>query len=127
MSSESGFLETFGIGEVVHKKDNTFSRCRLTTGRIIASTHLIGYSLVPTVLRVGGFRVVIFLPPREHEPPQVHVWSADGEAVIDLATAVHPQSVRSVWRMRTNDVATAFWIVEEHMDYLLERWREHHG
>lgn len=82
---------------------------------------------MPTVLREAGFQIVIFLPPREHEPAHVHVWNADGEAVIELATTTHSQSIRSVWGMRTNDVATAFWIVEEHTDYLLERWREHHG
>src|SRR5439155_17759960 len=31
---------------------------------------------MPTVLRVGPFRVIIFLPPREHRPPHVHVQTA---------------------------------------------------
>lgn len=82
---------------------------------------------MPTVLRASGFRGVIFLPPREHDPPHVHVWNADGETVIELATATNPQTIRSVSGMRTNDVAAAFWIVEEHSGYLLDRWREHHG
>jgi hypothetical protein len=82
---------------------------------------------VPTVLRVGRFRVVIFLPPREHEPPHVHVRTADGEVVIRLASADGPQTVRAVARMRAADVVTAFRIVEEHTEYLLDRWREYHG
>ena len=82
---------------------------------------------MPTVLRLGGFRVVIFLPPREHEPPHVHVRNATGEVVIELATAARPQTIRSVARMRTRDVTAAFWLVEAHTVYLLQRWREYHG
>lgn len=82
---------------------------------------------MPTALRVDGFRVVIYLPPREHEPPHVHVWKDDAEVVIDLATPRRRQTIRSVSRMRTADVTKAFWIVEENTDYLLRVWREYHG
>ena len=81
---------------------------------------------MPTVLQVGRFRIVIFLPPREHAPPHVHVRTTSGEVVIELA-GTDPQSVRSVARMRGSDVTAAFWIVEEHTEYLLKRWREYHG
>jgi hypothetical protein len=81
-----------------------------------------GYvSGVPTVLRVGGFRIVIFLPPH------VHVRNATGEVVIELATERVSQTIRSIARMRNKDVITAFWIVEEHTAYLLECWRKYHG
>ena len=46
---------------------------------------------------------------------------------MELATAGRPQTIRSVAKMRTNDVTAAFWIVEENTEYLLERWREYHG
>lgn len=82
---------------------------------------------MPTVLRVAGFRVVIFLPPREHGPPHVHVRNAVGEAVIELAGARRPQVLRSVAGMRTPDVVRAFWIVEDHTEFLLAKWREYHG
>jgi hypothetical protein len=82
---------------------------------------------MPTVLRVDSFRIVIYLPPREHEPPHVHVWKGDSEVVIDLPTARRGQIIRGVSRMRTADVAKAFWIVEDHAEYLLTRWREYHG
>jgi hypothetical protein len=29
--------------------------------------------------------------------------------------------------MRRSDVVAAFWILEAHADYLMERWREHHA
>jgi len=82
---------------------------------------------MPTVLRLNGFRVVIFLPPREHAPPHVHVQHATGEAVIMLATTGRKQSLTSVTSLRDADVARAFWIVESHSEYLLERWTEFHG
>ncbi len=94
---------------------------------VIAITHLSGYNgWMPTVLRVGGFRILIFLPPREHQPPHVHVWKADGEVVIELAVGDGSQTIRSVARMRTSDVKAAFWIVEENAEYLLKCWREYH-
>lgn len=82
---------------------------------------------MPTVLRIEGFRVVIYLPPREHEPPHVHVWKDGSEVVIDLATSRRRQTIRSVSRMRVPDVTKAFWIVEGNTDYLLMCWRQYHG
>lgn len=82
---------------------------------------------MPTILRVAGFRVAIFLPPREHAPPHVHVWNAAGEAVIELASPRRPQVLRSVAGMRTPDVVRAFRIVEDHTELLLVKWREYHG
>lgn len=82
---------------------------------------------MPTVLHVGGFRVVIYLPPREHQPPHVHVWKDDGELIVKLASGGRRQRIRSVARMRTADITKAFAIVEEHTDYLLTCWRQYHG
>lgn len=39
---------------------------------------------MPTVIQRDGFRVVIFLPPREHGPAHVHVCKAGTEVVITL-------------------------------------------
>lgn len=82
---------------------------------------------MPTVLRRAGFRVVIFLPPREHAPPHVHVRKAGAEAVIELASGGRPQTIRSLAAMRTADVVRAFRIVEEHTEFLLAAWRQYHG
>ena len=82
---------------------------------------------MPTVLRLNGFRVVIFLPPREHAPPHVLVQHATGEAVIRLASGGATQSLVSVTGLRDADAARAFWMVESHSKYLLERWMEIHG
>lgn len=82
---------------------------------------------MPTVLRVNGFRVVVFLPPREHAPPHVHVRNARGEVVIELATGGKPQKIRSASKMPAADIAQAFWLVEDNTAYLLSKWEKYHG
>ena len=37
---------------------------------------------MPTVLRIGGLRFVIW--PNDHDPAHVHVFSAEAEAKIEL-------------------------------------------
>ena len=84
------------------------------------------YSM-PTVLRERGFRVVIFLPPREHAPPHVHVQKLSGEVVIELADGDRPQTIRNVVGLRTREITAAFWLVEEHSEHLMASWRKYHG
>lgn len=82
---------------------------------------------MPTVLRIGGFRVVILLPPREHGPPHVHVQAAAGEVVIILPSPDERAVIRGVAGLGPAAVTRAYWIVEEHAEYLRNRWREFHG
>ena len=70
---------------------------------------------------------MVFLPPREHGPPHVHVRNAAGEVVIELATGGRQQTLRQIAGMRSADVAKAFWLVEENTDFLLDCWRTYHG
>lgn len=81
---------------------------------------------MPTVRREGRFRVLIYLPPREHEPPHVHVWCVGGEVIIDLAVGAKSQTIRSVAGMRTADIAAAFRLVERHAAHLMQCWRKYH-
>lgn len=76
---------------------------------------------MPTVLREGGFDVMIYT--NDHRPPHVHVWKAGGEIMIDL----DPVGIVRVEGMKRKDAARAVEIVEENRDDLLERWREIHG
>jgi hypothetical protein len=78
---------------------------------------------MPTVLRLQGFRVSILFPPREHPPPHVHVRSATGAVIIQLAHADRPQIVRRAYGMSRADMARAEKIVAEHGQLLLEEWR----
>ena len=78
---------------------------------------------MPVVLRLNGFQVIIFLPPREHGPPHVHVRRAGGEATIGLS----PVAVREVVGMRATDVVRAVGIVEDNLAQLRQAWRKYHG
>lgn len=48
----------------------------------------------PTVLRLAGYRVMIYCTKREHGPPHAHETNANGEVVVALATAGKGQTVR---------------------------------
>jgi len=47
---------------------------------------------MPSVLRIGGLRVVIF--PNDHRPAHVHVIGAEGEAVFILHCPNGPPALR---------------------------------
>ena len=82
---------------------------------------------MPTVPRVGAFRVIILFPPREHGPAHVHVVTADGLARIDLARQDIPQQTSRVDGMKQSDVRKAERIVSANTDYLLAERRKIHG
>ena len=82
---------------------------------------------MPTVLRVDGFQVHIFLPPREHGPAHVHVRKAGAGVVISLPDGGQLLGIREIQAMRDADVVAAFHIVATNVDALLEHWRRYHG
>ncbi len=82
---------------------------------------------MPTVHRERGFAVRIYLPPREHGPPQVHVVKGGSEVKIHLGTSSTAPTVERVFAMRDADVVRAYRIVLDHHAKLLDKWREYHG
>jgi hypothetical protein len=82
-----------------------------------------GYRVMVTVLRSGPFRVAIYT--NDHPPAHVHVQSANGEAVVDLAGEA-PRLIRALGLGRA-DVRRAFELVSAHRDALLRKWSEIHG
>src|SRR5688572_21725016 len=82
---------------------------------------------VPTILETDGFKVCIYLPPREHEPAHVHVKKGDGEAVILLGDYSTAPSFREVHGMQDRDAVRAYRIGEEHRDRLMRAWEKYHG
>ncbi|HLL48645.1 MAG TPA: DUF4160 domain-containing protein [Longimicrobiaceae bacterium] len=77
--------------------------------------------------RDGGFRVVIYPSGREHGPPHVHVFNADGEAKVSIGNADEAPALVLVVGMRVRDAARALRIVEERQETFLARWRDYHG
>ena len=77
---------------------------------------------MPTVLRADGYRIIIFLPPREHGPPHVHVRKAGGEMIVELDPVMVVEH-----NMTRTDGRGAVRLVEAHAGQLLEEWRRIHG
>ena len=78
---------------------------------------------MPEIVRRNGFVLKVLLPPREHGPPHVHVFKAEGEAVIQLT----PLTIREIHGMAPGNVLEAVRLVEEHAAALLAAWRKYHG
>jgi hypothetical protein len=74
---------------------------------------------MPTVLRVGPFRL-FFYAGDQNEPPHVHVEHDDSEAKFWL------DPVRLAWTHGFNrkEINRARKVVDEHREQLLEIWNE---
>jgi Domain of unknown function (DUF4160) len=76
---------------------------------------------MPTVLRVKGYRFVIFV--NDHEPPHIHVQQAEGAAKVELDPVVMTEHYHLNRRQMREIIA----IVEENREYLLDKWQEFQG
>jgi hypothetical protein len=76
----------------------------------------------------GAFRVYLYAPPREHEPPHVHVeCTRGGELVVRLGDE---RTAPSIWlnhHMAAADAREALRVVEAQHLRFLEEWRRLHG
>lgn len=70
---------------------------------------------MPTLLRINGFRVVIYTA--DHVPMHVHVISADGEAVIEIG--------RKARLIRAGGMKDK--VIQDHAEMLAEAWEKIHG
>lgn len=74
------------------------------------------------------FRVYVYAPPREHEPPHVHVECTNGgEVLVRLGDERTPPSLWQNQQMRAADAREALRIVHMHQRSSLEEWRRLHG
>lgn len=84
-----------------------------------------GIVTMPTVLRFGSMRFVMYF--NDHEPPHVHVIFPDGEVVIILDEQATSVRVRDVYGIvRGHDLHRIAAIVTEHFETLVELWEEYH-
>lgn len=79
------------------------------------------------VYEVDGFKVYIYLPPREHGPGHVHVLKAGSEVVVQIGTGAPLEPYRVFGAMKGADVVRAVGIAEAVEEHLLEEWRKHRG
>lgn len=76
----------------------------------------------------GGFRVYVYSPPREHQPPHLRVESArGGEVLIKLGDDVSAPSLWQNHHMSAADARDALRIVERNQLQFLAQWRRLHG
>ena len=76
----------------------------------------------------GAFRVYIYSPPREHQPPHVHVeCTRGGEVVVRLGDEKTAPTLWLNHHMGAADAREALRIVEvQHLRFLAE-WKRLHG
>ena len=80
---------------------------------------------MPTVLRIGGLRVVIW--PNDHRPAHVHVKGADGEAVFNLHCPGGPPALRESYGFRLADLNRIADALAAVITALCAEWRTIHG
>jgi hypothetical protein len=80
---------------------------------------------MPTVLRFGSFRVVIY--PNDHRPPHVHVIGVDHEAVFELNCPAGPVIVRENYGFPRREVARIETALLENLNSLCRAWENIHG
>ncbi|WP_428991582.1 DUF4160 domain-containing protein [Methylocapsa aurea] len=79
------------------------------------------FSPMPTILRLGGLRIVIY--PNDHPPAHVHVIGPGWEVVIDVIRL----ELREAIGCAEHDARRSLRLVADHRDDLLEAWRRIHG
>jgi hypothetical protein len=76
---------------------------------------------MPTVLRSGSLRVVIY--PNDHRPAHVHVLGPDWVVVINLVGPV----VREVINCSERQARRALGLIMSHKAELMDAWNRLHG
>lgn len=80
--------------------------------------------MAPKIHRSDSFDVVIYT--RDHPPPHVHVFNADGECVVTLGSFARGPALREASGMRDRDVVRAVRLVEANQTRYLLHWRKIH-
>ncbi len=80
---------------------------------------------MPTVLRLGGLRVVIY--PNDHRPAHVHVKGAGGEAVFILHCPVGPPELRENYGFKLADLGGIERALTDNLADLCAEWSAIHG
>lgn len=86
------------------------------------ATPWVKITIVPTVLRVAGFRFHFYSNEGE-EPPHIHITSADGECKFWL----EPIALAANRGLSAATVRRIERLVHEHQTLLREKYREFHG
>ncbi|MBV8210503.1 MAG: DUF4160 domain-containing protein [Burkholderiaceae bacterium] len=80
---------------------------------------------MPTVKRIGGFRVVIY--PNDHRPAHVHVIGVDREAVFNLGCPNGPPVLRENYGCTGQEITTISNALAADITALCRVWSIIHG
>jgi len=80
---------------------------------------------MPTVLRIGGLRVVIY--PNDHRPMHVHVIGDGHEAVFNLRGLDGQVALRENYGFPPRDLARILRELDQNLAALCRAWEEIHG
>lgn len=80
---------------------------------------------MPTVERLGGFRVVIYT--NDHRPEHVHVIGNDREAVFELRCPEGPPALRENYGLSRPEVSRIAAALATRLAYLCAEWSSIHG
>jgi len=80
---------------------------------------------VPTVLRIGNLRVVIY--PNDHRPAHVHVIGPEHEALFYLNCPAGPVALRENYGFTSREIVRIEAALNQHVVELCAAWKEIHG
>jgi hypothetical protein len=80
---------------------------------------------MPTVLRFGAFRVMIYL--NDHRPAHVHVIAGENSAIYNLNCPAGPAELRHNFGLSTRELRDARDGLVGQVEMLCSRWREIYG
>jgi hypothetical protein len=80
---------------------------------------------MPTVLRRGRLRIVIYLA--DHRPAHVHAIGPDGEAVFNLNCPAGPSELRENYGLNRRALGMVERLINTHINELCRAWEEIHG
>jgi len=80
---------------------------------------------MPTVLRLGGLRVVIY--PNDHRPAHIHVIAQGNSAIFNLNCPAGPLNLRANFGFSNHQLADIRAKLLDHIAELCKAWEEIHG
>ncbi|MBZ0318995.1 MAG: DUF4160 domain-containing protein [Anaerolineae bacterium] len=79
---------------------------------------------MPTVLRLKGYRFMIYTNEPANERPHVHIIKDDRDAKIWVD---EPEFVKGADLFKAKEVREIMEMVKEYQSFFLEKWEEIHG
>jgi hypothetical protein len=80
---------------------------------------------MPTILRVDGYEIVIYLD--DHPPPHVHVFAHGCEAIVYLNCPRGEPEIGEAYRCKSRELKAILKVVGNHRERLCAMWKEIHG